>query len=106
MRINGRTLRPSTLAERRIMFSLGIPSIRVPRGTNPFVVVSHDPLSTFAADVDTASYQIFKRDVLNDMRPRPESVRLEEYVNYFDYGYAPPQATSPHPFAISLEAAA
>ena len=38
MRINGRTLRPSTLAERRIMFALGIPSIRVPRGTNPFVV--------------------------------------------------------------------
>jgi hypothetical protein len=38
MRINGRTLRPSTLAERRIMRSFGISNIRVPRGTNPFVV--------------------------------------------------------------------
>jgi hypothetical protein len=32
-------------------------------GTNPFVSTSKDPFSTFAADVDTASYDIFRRDV-------------------------------------------
>jgi hypothetical protein len=36
MRINGRTLRPSTLAERRLMLSLGVTSIRVPRHVNPY----------------------------------------------------------------------
>jgi hypothetical protein len=38
MSICGRTLRPSTLAERRVLLSFGVPSIRVPRGTNPFIV--------------------------------------------------------------------
>ena len=34
-----------------------------PVGTNPFVLASHDPFSTFAADVDTASYDLFRRGV-------------------------------------------
>ena len=34
-------------------------------GSNPFTVTAHDPLSTFAADVDTASYDIFRRDIQN-----------------------------------------
>jgi len=34
----------------------------VPVGTNPFVMTAYDPFSTFAADVDTASYDIFRRD--------------------------------------------
>jgi len=38
MRINGRTLRPSTLAERRFLLSLGIAMLRVPRGMNPYAV--------------------------------------------------------------------
>jgi len=38
MRINGRTLRPSTLAERRLMLSMGTASIRIPRNRNPFIV--------------------------------------------------------------------
>jgi hypothetical protein len=36
MRVNGRTLRPSTLAERRLLLSLGTDSVRVPRHLNPF----------------------------------------------------------------------
>ena len=36
MRVNGRTLRPSNLAERRLLSSLGVDSIRVPRDMNPF----------------------------------------------------------------------
>jgi hypothetical protein len=38
MRVNGRTLRPSTLAERRLLLSLGIDSLRVPRKLNPFTI--------------------------------------------------------------------
>src|SRR6185436_2709157 len=50
-------------------------------GTNPFVSAAHNPFSTFGADVDTASYDIFRRDVQQGMLPRADGVRLEEYVN-------------------------
>ncbi len=74
-------------------------------GTNPFVIAASDPLSTFGADVDTASYDLFRRDVGDGLLPDPESVRLEEYVNYFDYGYEAPAADAEHPFALHLAAA-
>lgn len=74
-------------------------------GTNPFVIVEHDPFSTFAADVDTASYDIFRRDIKQGILPQPESVRLEEYVNNFSYDYPAPSPESEHPFSISLQAA-
>lgn len=38
MRVNGRTLRYSTLAERRLMLSLGIDALHVPRKLNPYSV--------------------------------------------------------------------
>jgi hypothetical protein len=38
MRIQGRCLRPSNLAERRVLKSLGLDSLRVPRRLNPFAV--------------------------------------------------------------------
>jgi Ca-activated chloride channel family protein len=76
-----------------------------PVGTNPFVMTAHDPFSTFAADVDTASYDIFRRDASRGLLPAAASVRLEEYVNYFKYNYPAPAANSPYPFQISLAAA-
>lgn len=72
---------------------------------NPFVHVEHDPLSTFAVDVDTASYDIFRRDILAGYLPSPQTVRLEEFVNYFDYDYPAPEPNAPEPFSISLAAA-
>lgn len=72
-------------------------------GTNPFVVAAHDPFSTFAADVDTASYDLFRRDVNLGMRPVAAGVRLEDYVNNFPYAYAQPRDDAP--FSISLDAA-
>ncbi|MBN2529731.1 MAG: von Willebrand factor type A domain-containing protein [Deltaproteobacteria bacterium] len=71
-------------------------------GTNPFVMVAHDPFSTFAADVDTASYDIFRRDVNYGYLPQAASVRLEEFVNYFAYAYPTPTAADEHPFTVSL----
>lgn len=76
-----------------------------PVGTNPFVMTAHDPFSTFGADVDTASYDIFRRDAKAGLVPAAASVRLEEYVNYFSYAYPAPLEGSPYPFQISLAAA-
>ena len=73
--------------------------------TNPFVITQHDPLSTFAADVDTASYDIFTSSVSTGSLPPAATVRLEEFVNYFHYGYEPPVADASEPFSISLAAA-
>ena len=74
-------------------------------GTNPFVMTSGDPQSTFAADVDTASYDIFRRDVKLNTLPNKASVRLEEFVNYFSYDYPQPQADGNTPFAVTLRSA-
>jgi hypothetical protein len=41
MRIHGRVLRPSNLAERRVLKSLGFDMLRVRRGLNPFIVCRH-----------------------------------------------------------------
>jgi len=74
-------------------------------GTQPFVMTAYDPLSTFAADVDTASYDVFRRDVNDGRLPDPASVRLEEYVNSFRYAYPAPTPDAGEPFAIHLAAA-
>lgn len=81
------------------------PSAEDQPATNPFVMTAHDPLSTFAADVDTASYDVFRRDVNLGALPPPAGVRLEEYVNYFSYAYPAPALDAPHPFALELAAA-
>ena len=75
-------------------------------GTNPFVMVAHRPSSSFSADVDTASYDIFRRDINQyNALPQPEGVRLEEYVNAFNYGVPAPGWEAEEPFAVELEAA-
>jgi Ca-activated chloride channel family protein len=73
--------------------------------SNPFVYASHDPFSTFGADVDSASYDIFRREAHRALRPRPEQVRVEDFVNFFAYDYPAPAADSEAPFSISLEGA-
>lgn len=61
-------------------------------GVNPSIDTEDDNLSTFALDVDTGSYTVM-RNYLNDGNlPPADSVRVEEYVNYFDQGYASPPA--------------
>jgi Ca-activated chloride channel family protein len=73
-------------------------------GTNPYVLVASDPLSTFAVDVDTASYDIFVRDINQGYLPVADSVRLEEYVNYFPYDYEAPTWDDDAPFKVTLDA--
>jgi Ca-activated chloride channel family protein len=60
-------------------------------GVRSFVDTSRDPLSTFALDVDTASYSIARQWISEGVVPPSESVRVEEYVNSFDYDYSSPR---------------
>jgi Ca-activated chloride channel family protein len=62
--------------------------------------------STFSIDVDTASYSILRRSIMNGHMPLAESVRIEEMLNYFTYNDAPPSADDAHPFASHIEIAA
>ena len=59
-------------------------------GVNPRIDTEDDNLSTFALDVDTASYTVMRSYVNNGLLPPQDSVRVEEYVNYFEQGYAYP----------------
>jgi len=59
-------------------------------GVNPFVNAKDNAFSTFAIDVDTASYTLGRNYMLKGFLPPAESVRTEEFVNFFDYGYAAP----------------
>ena len=52
--------------------------------------------STFAIDVDTASYTAARNEIRSGRKPRPESIRLEEFINHFDYHYNLPQDQSFH----------
>lgn len=61
------------------------------------------PLSTFAVDVDTASYSLIRGFLKRNELPPPEAVRLEEMVNYFPYNYTAP--ANQDPFAVNLEMA-
>ncbi len=63
--------------------------------------VSDQPLSTFSVDVDTASYSNMRRFLNNGSLPPVDSVRIEEFVNYFDYDYETPSGK--HPFAVNFE---
>jgi Ca-activated chloride channel family protein len=57
-----------------------------------------DPLSTFSIDVDTASYTNVRRLITEGGRIPRDAVRIEEFINFFDYGYEPPRDGSP--FAV------
>ncbi|MBL7556460.1 MAG: von Willebrand factor type A domain-containing protein [Bdellovibrionaceae bacterium] len=70
---------------------------------NEFIQVSKESLSTFSIDVDTAAYTNARRYLMSYQQiPPADSIRTEEFVNYFDYDYKAP--TSGHPIAIHMEA--
>ncbi len=60
-------------------------------GVNPFIDTEDDPLSTFALDVDTGSFTVMRRLLNQGYLPDKDSVRVEKYLNAFDYGYAYPE---------------
>lgn len=62
-----------------------------------FKSTAKDPVTTFSADVDKASYSNVRRMINYGQKPDEDAVRIEELINYFDYNYAPPSEGSKTP---------
>ncbi|MBQ8606280.1 MAG: VWA domain-containing protein [Clostridia bacterium] len=72
------------------------------RVENKFISTKENNLSTFAADVDTASYTRLRRYIAEDYTQLPtDAVRVEEMINYFSYDYKEPQEGEP--FSVETE---
>lgn len=81
--------------------TVGVANSFKPIIENEFLPTAQNPLSTFSIDVDNASYSITRYSIEQGQLPYPESVRTEEFINYFKYDY--PQPTDQRPFSISTE---
>ncbi|HRN25605.1 MAG: von Willebrand factor type A domain-containing protein [Ignavibacteriaceae bacterium] len=62
---------------------------------NIFKDVFKNPLSTFSIDVDYASYSNARRYLLDGFLPPKDAVRVEEFINYFQYDYPKPTGNDP-----------
>ena len=69
--------------------------------TSNIQFVNDNPVSTFSADVDTASYSLIRNQLNNGYLPKPQAVRIEELINYFDYNYPLPDKIS-QPFSSNI----
>ncbi|WP_374603702.1 von Willebrand factor type A domain-containing protein [Arenimonas sp.] len=65
---------------------------------------AEQPVSTFSIDVDTGSYSNVRRMLAQGRLPPRDAVRVEEMINYFDYGYPAPTDRR-QPFRVSTELA-
>ena len=74
------------------------------RTDNAVQRVSEHPVSTFSVDVDTGSYSNVRRMLREGRRPPADSVRAEEFINYFRYGHPAP-AGRDVPFRATVEIA-
>ncbi|MEM7167157.1 MAG: von Willebrand factor type A domain-containing protein [Planctomycetota bacterium] len=90
---------------------LGRDGFRAKYGVNPFVDTRVDQLSTFAMDVDTASYTRARTLLRQGQLPPADTVRVEEFVNAFPFPEVPdPQEVfsvfcdgGPSPFGADVE---
>ncbi len=60
--------------------------------SNPVRSAAEQPVSTFSVDVDTASYAYVRRSLKEGVLPQPDTVRVEELVNYFPYAWKGPES--------------
>ena len=70
---------------------------------NQWMNTKTSPFSTFAADVDTASYANIRRYLLGGKQVPRDAVRIEEMINYFSYDY--PEPKEGEPFSVTTEIA-
>jgi len=68
---------------------------------NCFISPLNEALSTFSVDVDAASYTNFRRFINQGTKPPADAVRIEEFINYFNYDYDKP--TDKNPVMITTE---
>ncbi len=100
-------------AQRRAVIPVRPPAPPLPRPYYPggesygkfeesdFELATQEPLSTFSIDVDQASYANMRRFIQDGFLPPPNSVRIEEFINYFNYDY--PEPEDEHPIAVHSE---
>ena len=72
------------------------------REENRFHAALHEPLSTFALEADGASYANCRRILASGRAPETDAVRIEEFLNYFDYDYPAPEGEAP--LSLQVEA--
>jgi Ca-activated chloride channel family protein len=69
-------------------------------GVNPTITTEEERFSTFSVDTDTASYTLMRSYLERDALPDERAVRVEEFVNNFDYGY---ESAGDAPFSVHVE---
>jgi len=66
--------------------------------------VVDSPVSTFSIDVDSGAYSNMRRWLNQGQLPPEDAVRVEEFINYFNYDYPLPESRDV-PFQVSTEIA-
>ncbi len=69
--------------------------------SNEFITPEEEAYSTFSIDVDTGSYTAIRKMINDNYLPRKDMIRIEEFINYFDYDYVVPKGSEP--FSINTE---
>lgn len=72
---------------------------------NDWVKSYEENKSTFSIDVDNGSYTNFRRFVNNSQLPPKDAVRMEEWLNFFNYDLEFPGESDEHPIKITSEIA-
>ncbi|TAW13982.1 VWA domain-containing protein [Rhizobium leguminosarum] len=95
---------PAPPAEGRVQMQLDLNRERFANAAaNPIKSVATDPVSTFSADVDSASYAFVRRSLTGGAMPDPQSVRVEEMINYFPYDWpGPDKADQPFKATVTV----
>ncbi|XOV66716.1 MAG: von Willebrand factor type A domain-containing protein [Fluviicola sp.] len=70
---------------------------------NEWIKSSDEAKSTFSIDVDNAAYTNFRRFVNQDQLPPKDAIRVEEWLNFFNYELDAPKETDKHPLKIATE---
>ena len=73
-----------------------------PQVFNPIVETKQSEFSTFGIDVDTASFTLARRSLLQGRRPPEGAIRVEEFINAFEYAYRAPERDT---FAVHADRA-
>ena len=89
------------------------PSFKKPKGLpinneievteNSVKLVSEEPISTFSADVDDGSYKLFKREAQSNNDIHPSIIRVEEFVNAFQYDSYKKAESQEKPFSTDIK---
>lgn len=72
-------------------------------GVNPTIDTDEEPVSTFSIDVDDASFSLARAYLEDGNMPEESAIRVEEFINAFDYDYTPPDTQSKIPFSVQAE---